>query len=90
MSSPKVNTTIEHADTVDTKHQVPSSVLVLLWSDSEPHRAGEHTVLQGIEAPMSYAKAVGHSYSPLPSITAPAPDSTSRQSSARDGTAVQR
>jgi hypothetical protein len=31
------------------------------------------------EAPTTYAKAVGNGYSPRPSVTAPAPDSTNRQ-----------
>jgi hypothetical protein len=37
---------------------------------------------------MSYAKAIGYSYSPRPSITAPVPDSTSAQSSVQDVAAV--
>jgi hypothetical protein len=44
-----VNTTLDRPDTVDSKSQVPAWALVLLWADSEFHRAGELAFLPGFE-----------------------------------------
>jgi DNA-binding NtrC family response regulator len=56
---PKTNTTIDRAETADTKGQVPSWALVILWSDSEPWRAGELAPLPGFETVIVGRQEIG-------------------------------